>query len=47
MKVNEIVHKLKMNTLTRRVWKVQGTCAKTGDGLFDGLDWIGSEIRKH
>jgi hypothetical protein len=25
---------------------VQGTCATTGDGLYEGLDWLGQQINK-
>jgi len=27
-------------------WKVQGTCAKSGEGLYEGLDWLSKEIKK-
>eukprot|EP00300_Choanocystis_sp_HF-7_P007241 c15173_g1_i3.p1 GENE.c15173_g1_i3~~c15173_g1_i3.p1 ORF type:complete len:189 (+),score=43.33 c15173_g1_i3:1-567(+) len=29
-----------------RAWKVQGCCAANGDGLYEGLDWLASQIRK-
>ena len=25
---------------------IQSTCATTGDGLFEGLDWLAQEIKK-
>lgn len=26
---------------------IQATCATSGDGLFEGLDWLAQEIKKH
>jgi hypothetical protein len=26
--------------VTNRAWLVQGTCARTGEGLYDGVDWL-------
>eukprot|EP00300_Choanocystis_sp_HF-7_P024016 c2540_g1_i1.p1 GENE.c2540_g1_i1~~c2540_g1_i1.p1 ORF type:complete len:182 (+),score=41.41 c2540_g1_i1:75-548(+) len=28
-----------------RVWKVQACCATTGDGLYEGLDWLSNHIK--
>ena len=46
LKPQELGLKLKLNTLTNRPWQVQGTCASTGDGLYEGLNWIGEQIEK-
>ena len=43
MKPQELASKLQLTSL-RRPWFVQGTCAKTGDGLYEGLDWVGQQI---
>ena len=41
MSVAEVTAKLGMDKLPPwRKWYVQGSCATTGDGLYDGLDWI-------
>jgi hypothetical protein len=32
--------------MTNRAWHIQGTCATTGDGLYEGLDWLGQQINK-
>ena len=40
MSLQEITEKLKLNNVFDRYWKVQGTCAITGQGLDEGLDWI-------
>ena len=44
VKPQELVNRLHLNTL-HRPWHLQGTCAKTGDGLFEGLGWLGKEIK--
>ncbi|VDO10499.1 unnamed protein product [Rodentolepis nana] len=28
-----------------RKWYVQATCAVNGEGIFEGLDWLGREIK--
>ncbi|CAD8089149.1 unnamed protein product [Paramecium primaurelia] len=45
MTVPEITEKLGLHTL-RREWFIQGTCALTGDGLYDGLDWLAKTVGK-
>eukprot|EP00483_Globobulimina_turgida_P000827 UN00828 len=52
MGINQITEKLKVNQLKNRDWYVQGTCATTGDGLYEGLDWLSKTLtnkkkRKH
>ncbi|KAH0791652.1 ADP-ribosylation factor [Histomonas meleagridis] len=46
VKPMELGNRLKLNTITNRPWQVQGTCATTGDGLYEGLDWLGEQIHK-
>ena len=31
---------LQLNTLRGRKWYIQACCATTGDGLYEGLDWL-------
>ncbi|KAI3755423.1 hypothetical protein L1987_55221 [Smallanthus sonchifolius] len=40
MNVSEIADKLKLNTISQRRWHIQGTSAKTGHGLYEGLRWL-------
>ena len=40
MSVDEMSNVLELETFGNRRWKIQGTCAYTGDGLCEGLDWI-------
>jgi ADP-ribosylation factor 1/2 len=30
----------------KREWYIQGTCALTGDGLYEGLDWLSKTVSK-
>lgn len=46
VKPQELGNRLRLNTITNRAWQVQGTCATTGDGLYEGLDWLGDQINK-
>jgi small GTP-binding protein len=46
IKPQELGQRLKLTTLTSRVWQVMGACAATGDGLYEGLDWLGDQINK-
>ena len=39
-KVSEIADQLGLATQRGRQWYVQGTCGLTGDGLYEGLDWV-------
>merc|ERR1712190_538468 len=40
MSTSEVAEKLGLNDLRRRQWFVQSACATSGDGLFEGLDWL-------
>jgi ADP-ribosylation factor protein 1 len=42
----EITSQLGLQTLTRRAWFIQSTCATTGDGLYEGLEWLADALRK-
>ncbi|XP_017782345.1 PREDICTED: ADP-ribosylation factor 4-like [Nicrophorus vespilloides] len=46
MTVSEITDRLKMDELKGRAWYIQATCATTGDGLFQGLDWLSDQMSK-
>jgi signal recognition particle receptor subunit beta len=46
VKPQELGNRLKLNAITNRAWHVQGTCATIGDGLYEGLDWLGAQIGK-
>jgi len=46
MPVAELTTKLDLNNQRRNKWYVQSTCATTGDGLYEGLDWLSTSISK-
>jgi len=46
LSVPEVTEKLGLHTLRNREWYIQGTCALTGDGLYDGLDWLSKVVSK-
>jgi small GTP-binding protein len=46
IKPQELGIRLGLNSMMNRLWQVQGTCATTGDGLYEGLDWLGGQINK-
>ena len=42
----EIASALHMSSLpSRHRWYVQGCCANTGDGLYEGLDWLYDAVK--
>jgi ADP-ribosylation factor protein 1 len=44
MRVEEVTEKLGLHALRNRAWYIQGSCATTGDGIYDGLDWLSTEM---
>ena len=46
MKVQEVTERLGLSKLRDRPWFVQGCSAPTGDGLYEGLDWLSSTLFK-
>lgn len=44
MHVSEVAEKLKLHTISQRRWHIQSTCAKTGQGLNEGLMWLTNNI---
>jgi len=46
MKVQEVTEHLGLNKLRNRQWYIQGTAAPTGDGLYEGLDWLSATLGK-
>ena len=40
----QISDKMGMQSLRQRRWFVQPSCAASGEGLFEGLDWIAGSI---
>jgi ADP-ribosylation factor protein 1 len=46
MSVNEVSERLGLATLHKRKWHVQPACATSGDGLYEGLDWLTNALKK-
>eukprot|EP00441_Pelagodinium_beii_P039010 CAMPEP_0197647462 /NCGR_PEP_ID=MMETSP1338-20131121/25442_1 /TAXON_ID=43686 ORGANISM="Pelagodinium beii, Strain RCC1491" /NCGR_SAMPLE_ID=MMETSP1338 /ASSEMBLY_ACC=CAM_ASM_000754 /LENGTH=180 /DNA_ID=CAMNT_0043221263 /DNA_START=82 /DNA_END=624 /DNA_ORIENTATION=- len=40
MPAAEVTEKLGLQTMRNRQWFIQSACATTGDGLYEGLDWL-------
>jgi len=38
--VAEVTDKLGLSSVRNRQWYIQACCATTGDGLYEGLDWL-------
>eukprot|EP00929_Paragymnodinium_shiwhaense_P083514 TRINITY_DN44554_c0_g1_i5.p1 TRINITY_DN44554_c0_g1~~TRINITY_DN44554_c0_g1_i5.p1 ORF type:complete len:403 (+),score=56.67 TRINITY_DN44554_c0_g1_i5:77-1285(+) len=38
--VAEVTDHLQLHTFRNRRWYIQAACATTGDGLYEGLDWL-------
>ncbi|NIG61603.1 ADP-ribosylation factor 1 isoform X1 [Pontoporia blainvillei] len=45
MNAAEITDKLGLHSLRHRNWYIQATCATSGDGLYEGLDWLSNQLR--
>ncbi|KAI3657239.1 hypothetical protein MP638_006224 [Amoeboaphelidium occidentale] len=44
MTASQISDALRLTSLKDRQWHIQACCALTGEGLFDGLDWIVTKL---
>nr|XP_043870393.1 ADP-ribosylation factor 2-like [Solea senegalensis] len=45
MNAAEITEKLGLHALRQRSWYIQATCATSGDGLYEGLDWLSNQLK--
>lgn len=46
MSAAEITEKLGLTKLRGKPWYIQSTCATTGDGLYEGLEWLSQNVAK-
>ncbi|CAL9159956.1 unnamed protein product, partial [Musa hybrid cultivar] len=44
MNAAEITDKLGLHSLRHRHWYIQSACATSGEGLYEGLDWLSNNI---
>ncbi|XP_005986306.1 ADP-ribosylation factor 3-like [Latimeria chalumnae] len=41
----ELTDKLGLHALHHHSWYIQATCATSGDGLYEGLDWLSKQLK--
>ena len=46
MNTAEVTDKLGLANMKTRDWFIQATCAVTGDGIVDGLEWMANTLKK-
>merc|ERR1712113_250988 len=46
MTATELTDKLGLHNLRHRQWYIQSACATTGDGLYEGLDWLSRTLSR-
>uniref|UniRef100_A0A6U2CTB3 ADP-ribosylation factor n=1 Tax=Hemiselmis andersenii TaxID=464988 RepID=A0A6U2CTB3_HEMAN len=46
MTASDLTEKLGLQSLRQRTWYIQGTCATSGEGLYEGLDWLSAQLAK-
>ncbi|GKC32543.1 ADP-ribosylation factor-like protein isoform X1, partial [Tanacetum coccineum] len=44
MTVTEITEKLDLQSFQQRHWHIQSTSATSGEGLYEGLEWLSNNI---
>eukprot|EP00667_Euglena_gracilis_P023306 EG_transcript_26290 len=42
----ELTDQLGLRELRDRQWYIQGACGTTGEGLYEGLDWLAQSIKR-
>jgi len=42
----EIAQELSLHTIKNHNWHIQASCALTGEGLYEGIDWITQQVTK-
>eukprot|EP00927_Polykrikos_kofoidii_P018072 TRINITY_DN18300_c0_g1_i2.p1 TRINITY_DN18300_c0_g1~~TRINITY_DN18300_c0_g1_i2.p1 ORF type:complete len:183 (+),score=30.52 TRINITY_DN18300_c0_g1_i2:200-748(+) len=46
MSASTIADQLTLNMLPTKRWFVKASCAVTGEGLYDGLDWLATTLKE-
>ena len=46
MNAADITDKLGLHSMRTRNWYIQATCAVSGEGLYEGLDWLSTQLSK-
>jgi len=46
MRPDELSRRLKLDDIAKNhLWKVEPSCATTGEGIFEGLAWLGNNVK--
>ena len=45
MPAAEITEKLGLHSIRQRPWYIQATCATSGEGLYEGLEWLSTTLK--
>lgn len=45
MPTSELTDKMALHMLRSRSWLVQAACATSGEGLYEGLEWLSSTLK--
>merc|ERR1711936_883408 len=45
LSASDVTDKLGLHNLRQRRWHTQSTCATSGDGLYEGLDWLSNQLQ--
>ncbi|QDS76202.1 ADP-ribosylation factor, Arf Arf6 [Venturia effusa] len=46
MRPDELSRRLKLDEIAKNhLWKVEPSCATTGEGIFEGLAWLGNNVK--
>ena len=43
---SEITDALDLTKMTQKQWFVQATCATTGEGIVEGLEWLAQKVKE-
>lgn len=46
LSVDEVTQRLKLNQIRSHKWYVQASSAQSGDGIYEGLDWLAANVPK-
>ena len=46
LRLSEVTDKLNLHNEKSRKWFVQSCCAVTGEGIYEGLDWLSGAMPK-
>ena len=45
MSISEVTDQMNMHSICNYAWYFEPLCATNGNGLYEGLDWLSSELK--